>query len=279
MGFNFRKSIKLAPGVKLNFGKKSAGISLGGKYGGMSFNSKSGARARVSAPGTGISYTTKIGGTKASSKSSNSVSNVTNKGGGCLMSCLKIMGIIALLPFGWVAGLYWFLVKRKNLNDEPEQQKKETLKIAALSALSFILMLATCSTSNGSNNTTVPTEIGTECIIAETATQVSTELSSVLDTEISTEIVTEFVDMTESTETTVVNTSTEASTEVDTSVVTEQTSAQTTVSSEKEEVLVWVDDTAARYHKKNGCGMNNAYQVTLEEAEEMGKTPCGRCYK
>ena len=44
-------------------------------------------------------------------------------------------------------------------------------------------------------------------------------------------------------------------------------------------IMVWVDDTAKRYHSKNGCGMDNAYQVTLEEAINMGKTPCGRCYK
>lgn len=43
--------------------------------------------------------------------------------------------------------------------------------------------------------------------------------------------------------------------------------------------LVWVDDTAKKYHKKNGCGMDNAYQVTLEEALAMGKTACKRCYK
>ena len=33
MGLSFRKSVKIAPGVKLNLGKKSAGISVGGKYG------------------------------------------------------------------------------------------------------------------------------------------------------------------------------------------------------------------------------------------------------
>ena len=43
--------------------------------------------------------------------------------------------------------------------------------------------------------------------------------------------------------------------------------------------LVWVDDTAKRYHRKNGCGMDNAYQVTLDEAIAMGKTPCKRCYR
>ena len=75
MGLRFRKSFKVAPGVKVNVGKKSVGVSLGGKYGGMSFNTRSGARARVSAPGTGLSYSSKIGGSsrkKASSASSSS---------------------------------------------------------------------------------------------------------------------------------------------------------------------------------------------------------------
>lgn len=62
MGLRFRKSIKIAPGVKLNLNKKSTSISFGGKHGGVTVNSKRGASYRVSAPGTGLSYTGKIGG-------------------------------------------------------------------------------------------------------------------------------------------------------------------------------------------------------------------------
>jgi hypothetical protein len=62
MGFRFRKSVSIAPGVRLNLNKKSVGVSVGNKVGGISYNTRTGARARVSAPGTGISYTTKIGG-------------------------------------------------------------------------------------------------------------------------------------------------------------------------------------------------------------------------
>lgn len=64
MGWRFRKSIKIAPGVKLNFGKKSTGISFGNKGGGISFNSKTGTRVRVSIPGTGLSYSSKLFGGK-----------------------------------------------------------------------------------------------------------------------------------------------------------------------------------------------------------------------
>ena len=58
MGVKFRKSISLGKHAKINIGKKSVGVSLGGKYGGISTNSKTGTRYRTSVPGTGLSYTT-----------------------------------------------------------------------------------------------------------------------------------------------------------------------------------------------------------------------------
>ncbi|MDI7818027.1 DUF4236 domain-containing protein [Clostridioides difficile] len=57
MGFNFRKSINLGGGVKLNLGKKSVGISAGIKGARVSVNSKGRKSAILSIPGTGISYT------------------------------------------------------------------------------------------------------------------------------------------------------------------------------------------------------------------------------
>lgn len=77
MGLQFRKSFKIAPGIKVNLGKKSAGISVGNKYGGFSFNSKTGARVRVSAPGTGLSYSSNLG-SKKTSKSSREAAFVNN---------------------------------------------------------------------------------------------------------------------------------------------------------------------------------------------------------
>lgn len=68
MGFCFRKSIKIAPGIKLNIGKKSTGISIGNKYGGFSINSKTGVKSRATIPGTGLSYTHTYGGKKKTNK-------------------------------------------------------------------------------------------------------------------------------------------------------------------------------------------------------------------
>lgn len=55
MGFRFRKSVKLMPGVRLNLGKRGASVSLGGK--GLTYNiNKKGTRTTVGVPGTGVSY-------------------------------------------------------------------------------------------------------------------------------------------------------------------------------------------------------------------------------
>lgn len=56
MGFRMRKSIKLMPGVRLNLGKKSAGISFGTKGLRYSINSSGRRTATIGIPGTGISY-------------------------------------------------------------------------------------------------------------------------------------------------------------------------------------------------------------------------------
>ena len=70
MGLRFRKSFKVAPGVKINVGKKSVGLSVGGKGGRVTVNSSGRLTKSASIPGTGISYveTEKIGKSKQSSK-------------------------------------------------------------------------------------------------------------------------------------------------------------------------------------------------------------------
>ena len=62
MGFRFRKSFKLAPGVRLNLSKKSMGLSFGGKGARLSVNSSGRKTASVGVPGTGVSYSKTFGG-------------------------------------------------------------------------------------------------------------------------------------------------------------------------------------------------------------------------
>lgn len=71
MGLNFRKSINLGKGFKLNVGKKSVGISGGVKGARVSINSSGRKTATFSIPGTGLSYSVNLNnlfGKKKSSK-------------------------------------------------------------------------------------------------------------------------------------------------------------------------------------------------------------------
>lgn len=64
MGFRFRRSVQLFPGVRLNVGKRGLSATFGAP--GASFNVGSrGGRATIGIPGTGLSYSTKLFGGEA----------------------------------------------------------------------------------------------------------------------------------------------------------------------------------------------------------------------
>lgn len=108
VGFRFRKSFKIAPGVKLNVSKKGIGTSVGGKYGRINTSSR-GTSIGASIPGTGISYNKNLGKGKKSTRttirntpSSNSTKPTShiNDGGNnqsALKGCLGCLGFILLI--------------------------------------------------------------------------------------------------------------------------------------------------------------------------------------
>jgi len=57
MGFRFRRSIGIIPGVRLNFGRRGTSVSVGVRGAHMTVG-PSGVRKTVGIPGTGMSYTT-----------------------------------------------------------------------------------------------------------------------------------------------------------------------------------------------------------------------------
>lgn len=56
MGLNFRKSFKVAPGIKLNVSKKGISSVSAGVKGARVSVGKKGTRTTVGVPGTGLSY-------------------------------------------------------------------------------------------------------------------------------------------------------------------------------------------------------------------------------
>ncbi|WP_042455502.1 DUF4236 domain-containing protein [Neobacillus dielmonensis] len=62
MGLRFRKSFKIAPGIRMNVGKSGVGVSFGGHGLRYSINSSGRRTTTVGIPGSGLSYSTTSGG-------------------------------------------------------------------------------------------------------------------------------------------------------------------------------------------------------------------------
>lgn len=58
MGWRFRRSKKILPGVRINFNKNSTSISFGGKGARYTISSTGKRTTTVGIPGTGLSYST-----------------------------------------------------------------------------------------------------------------------------------------------------------------------------------------------------------------------------
>lgn len=59
MGFRFRRSVRIAPGIRLNLSKSGLSYSFGGRGATVNVSAK-GTKATYGVPGTGLSYTTKL---------------------------------------------------------------------------------------------------------------------------------------------------------------------------------------------------------------------------
>lgn len=92
MGFRFHKSIKIAPGLKLNLNKKSVSVTAGTKGAHYTISSSGKKTASVGIPGTGLSYTTSSGGKNGRSKKKKSSS-----GSSFLPAAVTIIGIAVLI--------------------------------------------------------------------------------------------------------------------------------------------------------------------------------------
>lgn len=98
MGFRFRKSFKILPGVRLNLSKSGISTSLGGPGATVNIGPK-GTRHTVGLPGSGLSFSSyaphgpaEEGGTDSEGRAANS-----NRGAGC--GCLAII-LVAVAALG-----------------------------------------------------------------------------------------------------------------------------------------------------------------------------------
>ena len=117
MGLRFRKSVKIAPGVKVNLNKKSTSITFGGKGVHRTISSTGKKTTSVGLPGSGAYYTSSSGGTSGAKKKVSSSSgheyNVTPPQAPDASAALEKFSDRALriyrIIFGIVSALFLFI--------------------------------------------------------------------------------------------------------------------------------------------------------------------------
>lgn len=156
MGLRFRKSFKVAPGIKLNLNKKSTSVTFGGKGAHYTVSSTGKKTKSVGIPGTGLYYTETSSGKKDTNPPPpsqdgpglNSSPNNPNgkKKRGCLfyfLALLAICFVIALYSFAWIPaiGFLIYFILKKDLHGT----KKRNI---AISAAVFITSLIVASSGS-----------------------------------------------------------------------------------------------------------------------------------
>ncbi|WP_368234761.1 DUF4236 domain-containing protein [Anaerotruncus rubiinfantis] len=124
MGLRFRKSFKIAPGVRVNLGKKSLGMSLGKRGAHVSFNTRGRKAATVGIPGTGLSYTKTLSSGKTNRSSrviqskqiSNNSSTYRKKG----LKFWQAILLIIFYPIGICYFLIWFNLRLIKSCEKPK---------------------------------------------------------------------------------------------------------------------------------------------------------------
>ena len=124
MPFRFRKTLKIAPGVKINLSKSGISTSIG-KAGATVNIGKKGIKTTEGIPGTGISFSQHIAAPKPNNSASVPTSNLSQNQGCCLGSLLslvfKFIFLVISAPFRLLSWAF-----------KPERRKIAIIVIVAL---------------------------------------------------------------------------------------------------------------------------------------------------
>ena len=239
MGLKFRKSIKVAPGVKLNLNTNSTSVTIGTKGVHYTVNSNGKKTTSASIPGTGLNYVSTTSGQKQETKTSKKTSSKTaptnkttpskrsskkkdgktpkesakaqpKKKGGCLGSILLVFTILCLVFAIIPSNDKKSDSKEANQQKIVEEQSKEN----------------TISQSDGDE---------TEPNIGNTTEDLPKDNI--------------------------------------------EPEPAATTQPENAVKMVWLPESGTKYHSNSSCSnMNNPRQVTLDEAVNAGYEPCKKCH-
>ncbi|WP_417066324.1 DUF4236 domain-containing protein [Gemmiger sp.] len=270
MAFRFRKSVKIAPGVRLNLNKKSTSVSFGGKGFHHTISSTGRRTTTTGLPGTGISYSTtesvhKDHGAEPSTQQSNPKVPNNGQNKGC-SGCLWVLLALIFWPF---ALSYWLWTSNKF-----HASKKARVGIIA-AFWAVLLVFASIGGDSNASDATQASPMPTATVAAETPqpTTIPTEAPASEPTAVPTEVPTP--------EPTVAPTETPTPQPTEVPATESISSTTSTNSSVYQAGMVYIASRGSgkKYHRIPSCsGMDNATAVTLEQAEAWGYTPCKRCY-
>lgn len=263
MGMRFKKSKKIAPGVKLNVSNKSIGVSVGGKGVHHSVSSSGRKTTTVSASGTGLSYVKTSGGGSHKKKSSKKAQSGTVGCGTILLGFILFFLIVGVFSSGLSSG------------------RKKAAEAAASSSSAASAVSAVSDTP-----TPTPTEAPVETKVMYSTSSLNIRAAASADAEkLGTFAAGDSVTVigSENGWSKIDYNGTEAYVASDYLSATQPTAApaatQAPASSDQQETMVWVSDSGKKYHSKSSCSnMSNPHQISLSDAQAQGYTPCKKCH-
>lgn len=284
MGLRFRKSINLGGGMRINFNKKSVGLSFGKKGMRYSVNSDGRKTATVGIPGTGLYYTEtskKKSNKQSRNSNQNSPKNIKtckNCGSEIKVSdtfcpnCgykLKNMNLITilLLYFFFPIGLYFMWTKT-------QWKKVVKIIISAFFAVNALFFLMICFSATGDVPNEPEPKTNISGVVAQTDDETTTEelTTESATKESTTEKETTSKQVTSNTTTTQKQTTTKKITTTQ-----KQTTTKKVNSPNSNGVSVYRTPSGKRYHFDPDCGGKNSYKISLDDAKSVGLTPCQKC--
>lgn len=286
MGLRFKKSVKIAPGVKVNLNKKSTSVTLGSKGSHHTISSSGKRTTNVGVPGTGLSYVSTSSSKKGTSRNSRSkadsyvdrkeYSNTSPKN---ILTCLTcvLLGILSVfllmvlvfiiidssaeltgIEVTWTANEYIVNDSTEvTVSPVPDSANIESLKLAENS-------IASTEYKDGKIIVTFYT-VGSEELyfIANEEINSDPQLINVISQDVNAEDI-----------------SAEQAAQAEAEQIADE-QAQAEAQQQSQERMVWISETGSKYHSKPDCGKmdpNNAYQISVSEAESQGYSACSKCH-
>lgn len=261
MGLRFRKSIKIAPGVKVNLNKSSTSVTVGTKGKHYTVNSKGKTTKTIGIPGTGLSYSTtssnKPKKAYKKTKVSNEKKSKIKKKHGCLTPFLVVFTallLFAMIPSG-----------DKETEELPKKQIAEEQGSGNTTSQPENVQDA--------NEDTLEIDAEQERIASEQAAAEQAEKDRIAQEQAEAERIA--AEQAEAQR--LATEQAEAA-----RIAQEQAEAQRAAAAQAaQQQMVWISETGSKYHSVPDCGrMNpaNAYQMSLSDAEAHGYGRCSKCH-